>query len=1171
MTFRPLRAGNDQSALQPAPGLHLEKFLKRQQEKVLICDGAMGTMIQSYDLNADDFAGLEGCNEYLCITRPAIIKEIHAAYLDAGADVIETNSFGSSVVVLDEYGIGDRTYEIAKRSAELACQVAADYSTPRFVSGSVGPGTKLPTLGHITFDEMHRSYFPAMVGLLEGGIDLFQIETCQDLLQVKIAVICAADAMKKVGRQVPVCVTFTVETTGTMLVGSEVLAALTILEALPVHMVGLNCATGPDMMQENVRTICATSTRPVAVLPNAGLPRNVGGRAVYDLTPEMFADYHELFVRDFGIAMAGGCCGTTPQHIRALNERVGSLAPRARRATYPPHVSSTFQAVPLDQDGSSPLFVGERCNANGSKAFRELLLAENWEGIVEMGRSEAEEGSHVLDLCTAYVGRDEARDMSEVVRRFSSQITAPLMIDSTQVDVMETALKLIGGRPIINSINLEDGEEKFDHVCRLAARFGAALVALTIDEEGMAKSAERKLAVARRIFDLCTKRHGIPPEALLFDPLTFTIGSGDEDSRGAGVATLQGIEKIKRELPGVRTILGLSNISFGLKPYPRQILNSVFLAEALRHGLDACIVHARKILPLHQIAPELVSLCQDLIYDRRRDGYDPLFRFIEQLQGAKAAAESNDAEVGPIEDQLKRAIIDGKRSGIELKLDQALKTYPPLQIVNQILLEGMKTVGDLFASGEMQLPFVLQSAETMKRAVAYLEQFMERSSGPLKGCMVLATVKGDVHDIGKNLVDIILSNNGYKVVNLGIKQPIESILAAAEEHRPNAIGLSGLLVKSTLIMKENLEFMAKKGLSIPVICGGAALNRAYVEVDLRQSYKTGKVFYGADAFTGLQLMDEIAGHVQEPVLTTEVNEARVRRGEMRAEREARVAERSREYAASDIEPCVEIPTPPFWGARYVREDALDLKEIFPFINKRALFANQWQYRLGSMSTREYKDFLRTHVEPLFHQWCERAIERGWLTPRVAYGYFPCQSERNTLIVYSPARDGKELCRFEFPRQVAEKRRCISDFFARKDSGRMDVVSFHLVTVGSIASEMCQKLFQSNEYSDYLHFYGLSVETAEALAEYWHKHIRAELGISGEDGLTIDALQRQTYRGERYSFGYPACPNLEDQKLIFQLLKPEEIGMSLTSEFQLVPEQSTSAIITHHPQAAYFAI
>ncbi len=1134
----------------------------------------MGTRIQTYDLSADDFDGLDGCNEYLVHSRPAIIQEIHASYLEAGADLIETDSFGSSSIVLEEYGIADKAFELSKQSAEIAKVVANDFSSsswPRFVAGSVGPTTKLLTLGHISFDDMYRSYLPQLCGLLEGGIDLFQIETCQDILQLKCAVIAAVDAMKKVGRQVPICATLTIETTGTMLIGTEIAAALVVLETLPLDVVGLNCATGPDMMQENVRFLGRTSSRPLAVIPNAGLPRNDGGRAVYDLTPSMLGDYHEMFVKDFGVAMVGGCCGTTAAHIKELFDRVGGLTPRNRPHDFPSHVSSTFSAVPLDQDGTSPLIIGERCNANGSKRFRELLLAEDWEGIVEMGRDEVAEGSHVVDVCTAYVGRDETRDMREVLFRFGSQVTAPVMIDSTQIDVLEAGLKLIGGRAIINSINLEDGEDKFDRICELASRFGAALIALTIDEDGMAKTADRKLAVAQRIFDLCTKRHRIPPDALLYDPLTFTIASGDEDSRKAGVETLEGIKLIKARIPQSRTMLGLSNISFGLKPYPRQILNSVFLAEAIKHGLDAAIVHSKKILPLHSIAPELVGITQDLIYDRRRDGYDPLFVFIQHLQGAQGGGGGEaSTDQGTLEEILKKRIIDGRKTGIEALLDKALQSYSAIEIVNTILLEGMKVV-DLFGSGEMQLPFVLQSAETMKKAVAYLEQFMDKSSGPMKGRMVIATVRGDVHDIGKNLVDIILSNNGYSVVNLGIKQPLDAILQAVEQHKPDAVGMSGLLVKSTLVMKENLEEMARRGISIPVICGGAALNRAYVEVDLRRTYTSGPVYYGADAFTGLQLMDELTGQVSEKKMTAVTEVAAERRGEMRVEREARIAERSREVIGSGTTVLDDVPAPPFWGCRHVTSADINLPEIFSFINRKALYANQWMYRRGKRSTAEYREFIKEYVDPLFHSWCQRAIERQWLNPAVAYGYFPCQSEGNSLIIYDPKDHARERCRIDFPRQIADKRRCIADYFLPRSSGRLDVVAFHVVTAGARASEVCRELFASNQYTDYLHFYGISVETAEALAEYWHRAIRHELGIAGQDGQTIESLFRQTYRGERYSFGYPACPNVEDQEHLFKVLEPEKIGVTLSSEFQLVPEQSTSAIIVHHPEACYYSI
>ncbi len=1149
-------------------------FLNRLREKVIVVDGAMGTTIQSYNLTADDFEGLDGCNELLCVSRPKIIQEIHSSFFDAGADVVETNSFGSASVVLAEYDIAERAYEISKQSALLARQVADDFSSrswPRYVSGSVGPTTKLPTLGHISFDDLYAAYMPQMLGLIEGGIDLFQIETCQDILQAKCAILAAWDAMRKLKKQLPICVTVTLETTGTMLVGTEIAAALVVLETLPVDIVGINCATGPDMMQESVRFLGKASSHPIAVLPNAGLPQNKGGKAVYSLGTDVFADFQEIFVRDYGASMVGGCCGTTAAHIKELFQRVGSLAPKDRPVDFASHVSSTYSAVPLDQDGSSPLIIGERCNANGSKQFKELLLKEDWEAIVEMGREEVKEGSHALDVCTAFVGRDESKDMREILYRFASQVTAPIMIDSTQVDVLESSLKLLGGRSIINSINLEDGEDKFDKISNLAFRHGAALIALTIDEEGMAKTAAQKLAVAERMYRLCTERHKIPGDAIIYDPLTFTIGSGDEDSRKAGIETLEGIKLIKEKIPKSRTILGLSNISFGLKPYPRQILNSVFLAEAIKAGLDACIVHSKKILPLHKIDAEIIKITLDLIYDRRSPGYDPLFLFIEKLQGAQGASSDTSTDQGPIEEALKRRIIDGRKAGIEELLDQALKTYKPLDIVNTILLEGMKTVGELFGSGEMQLPFVLQSAETMKRAVAHLEKFMDKAGGPAKGCMVIATVKGDVHDIGKNLVDIILSNNGYKVINLGIKQPLDAILAAVEQHKPNAIGMSGLLVKSTWVMKENLEAMTERKLSIPVICGGAALNRPYVEVDLRRAYQTGPVYYGADAFTGLQLMQEICGHAGEMKLTNAPSTDRVRHGEMRSEREARTAELSKEYAKSDVSVQNHVPTPPFWGVRHVQSSEIDLAELFTYINKKALFANQWMYRRGKKPTAEYRTFIKDHVEPLFHTWCQRVIENKWIQPRVAYGYFPCNSERNDLIIFDPKVQSKELCRISFPRQVTDNRRCISDFFLPLSCKERDVVAFHVVTSGGLASEKCQELFKSDRYSDYLHFYGLSVEAAEALAEYWHKKIRQELGIASQDGLTLDSLFRQTYQGERYSFGYPACPNLEDQKYIFTLLEPEKIGVSLSSEFQLVPEQSTSAIIVHHPEAGYFGI
>jgi 5-methyltetrahydrofolate--homocysteine methyltransferase len=1150
-------------------------LLSAARERVLVFDGAMGTMIQASALSPDDFAGKDGCNEILVATRPDVIRHIHASYLDAGADVVETDTFGSTPLVLAEYGIADRAYELSKTAARVAREVVDGFSTqgrPRFVSGSVGPGTRLVSLGHVSFDDLRRSFETQIRGLLDGGVDVVQIETCQDLLQAKAAVLAAREAMRGTGRDVPIIVQVTVETTGTLLMGTETAAVLAALEALDVDVIGLNCAVGPDLLQEHVRLLGQTAAPMVSVLPNAGLPRNVDGKATYDLTPADLARYQRTFVVEFGATMVGGCCGTTPAHIRAVVEATRDLVPRPRPAAQPAQVASLYVSVPLAQQ-PAPLIVGERTNANGSKKFRDLLLAEDWDGMVELGRDQAKEGAHVIDVCTAFVGRDEARDMTEVLRRFATSVTSPIMIDTTQVDVLEAALKLLGGRALVNSVNLEDGEGKADRVVSLAREYGAALVALTIDEEGMAKTAERKLAVARRLYDLATRRHGLPGSALLFDPLTFTIGSGDEASRDAGRQTLEAIRLIKRELPGAHTLLGLSNISFGLAPFPRQILNSVFLAEAIEHGLDAAILNAAKILPLHKLEAAEVDLVRDLIYDRRRPDYDPLFAFMERFAGAKgparAAAETAETDA---ERALVQRIIDGRKAGLDKLLDRALETREPVAIINEVLLEGMKTVGDLFGSGQMQLPFVLQAAETMKAAVAYLEKFMTRAAGAEKGTLVLATVKGDVHDIGKNLVDIILSNNGYRVVNLGIKQPIDAILDAAEREKADAIGMSGLLVKSTVVMKENLEHMSGRGLSIPVICGGAALNRRYVDGALSDAYRTADVYYGADAFSGLKLMEEICGHAPGRVLTGP-GRKRVARGaaagaEGREEVETRLREALGFVAPAGVKPALRVPAPPFLGTRIVGPGELPLHDILPYINRRALFRGQWQYRRGRRSEDEYRLFLAQVVEPTFHQWCRRAADERLLEPKLVYGYFACNSDGNDLIVYDP-QSGRERLRFTFPRQRDGKHLCISSFFLPVESGERDVVAFHLVTMGAVATETAQGFFKADRYAEYLHFHGLAVEAAEALAEYWHMRIRSELGIGGQDAFTVEAFFHQAYQGSRYSFGYPACPRLEDQAQLFDLLDPARIGLSLTDEFQLVPEQSTSAIIVHHPEARYF--
>ena len=1162
------------------PRERLDQFpiLRVLRERVLVFDGGMGTQIQSANLTLDDFRGLEGCNELLVETRPDVIQGIHERYFAAGADVVETNSFGGQPYVLAEFDIGHRSFELNKQAAEVARRAADKFSTvarPRFVAGSMGPGTKLVTLGHIGTQELFDAYKVYAKGLIAGGVDCLNIETCQDILQVKLAIIASRDAMAELGREVPIFCTVTIETTGTMLVGSDIAAAVTTLEALPVDVIGLNCATGPDLMQESVRHLGKTTTRSIMVMPNAGLPRNVGGKAVYDLTPAELARFQARFVTEFGVGVVGGCCGTTPEHIAVMAEGMKGLCAAERPKDYQPQLASLFHSTPLDQD-SGPLIVGERTNANGSRKFKEMMVAGDVEGMLQMAKEQVHEGSHVLDVCTAFVGRDEFADMHKLLAPMVQQVTAPVMVDSTQIDVVEKALAVIPGRAIINSINLEDGEEKADALCRLARRYGAMFVALTIDEEGMAKTADRKLAVAKRIHDIVVHRHGMNPGDLIFDPLTFTIGSGDEASRDAGVQTLLGIELIKKHMPGVRTILGLSNISFGLDPYPRQILNSVYLAEARRHGLDSAIVHASKIIPLHKLDEEDKQVTLDLIHDRRREGYDPLFAFLARFTGKKRieTGSGNDENALPVEERLKKRIIDGNKNGIGKHLDEARQTYAPLAIINDILLDGMKVVGDLFGSGEMQLPFVLQSAECMKAAVAYLQPYMEKVEGEAKGTMVLATVRGDVHDIGKNLVDIVVSNNGYRVVNLGIKVPVEQILESAKQNKADAIGMSGLLVKSTVVMKENLELMSQRGISTPVVCGGAALNRHYVENDLRAAYTSGPVYYGADAFSGLHIMDELTGRSKAKTLT-QVPEPQKRvtshRRMTRAEKEELLAHTFHEYADSGVPPAPRVPTPPFWGPAVVTPSELDLGTVLQYVNKKALFRMQWQYKQGKRSEADYLKFINDTVEPRFRELIKKVRADKTLEPRIVYGWWPCYSDRNSLVVLDPKDRRTELTRFDFPRQAGGRRLCLADFYRKKDSGELDVVGFSLVTMGAVATHESERLFRENRFDDYLHFHGISVEGAEALAEYWHKRMRQQLGIAEHDADDIDDLFKQKYQGSRYSFGYPACPNLEDQTKLVALLEASRIGVALSEEFQLVPEQSTSAVICHHPDAKYFNV
>ncbi len=1148
-------------------------FIKKLNEKVLVFDGALGTNLQKLGLTSADYGGKDGCNEYLVITKPDAIRGIHESFLKAGCDVIETDTFGSNRIVLAEYGLADRTAELNEKAARLAKEIAQKYSTPdhpRFVMGSVGPGTKLPSLGHIGFDPLKDSYKEQIKALIAGGVDGILIETCQDLLQAKTAVIATEECFFENGRRLPLIVQVTFESTGTMLLGTEMSAVIAALEMFPVDVIGINCATGPAEMAEQVRALCANSVKPISVLPNAGLPENVGGAAHYHLTPKELADFHERFVKEFGVSIVGGCCGTTPEHLQAVVERVGKCVPKRRNLKHEPSCASLYHAVSYKQS-PGPLLVGEQTNANGSKKFRQILERDDYDAIVGVAREAVKEGAHLVDLCVAFVGRNEVKDMTEAVMRFNQHVTVPVMIDSTEPQVMEEALKHVAGKAIINSVNLEDGGERLRRVCKLAKKYGAGLVALTIDEKGMAKTKSEKLAIAKRIHRIATQEYGVRPEDLFFDLLTFTLGSGSEEFRTAAIETLEAIRWLKRELPRVHTILGLSNISFGLAPHARQVLNSVFLHEAVAAGLDAAIVHAKKILPLFKIEKEDLEAAKQLLENRWTDGKDPLQVFIAHFDKKQSSAPAPQAHkpAGTIEETLRNRILDGNADGMETDLEQALKKMPALEIINGVLLGGMKTVGELFGCGKMQLPFVLQSAEVMKKAVAYLERFMEKKEGQERGRIVLATVRGDVHDIGKNLVDIILTNNGYKVLNLGIKQPVEAIMKAALEHHADAIGLSGLLVKSTQIMKEDLEEMNRRGIKIPVICGGAALTERYVERDLAGAYH-GKVYYGRDAFSALKIMEEIKkGPGEQPKPREPVPAAPVR--------EPKPEVRQSAPAPAPVIPTVPsfhvhrdnpVPKVPFYGSRILKQARL--QEIFPWINKIPLYRLHWQFKQGDRTPREFELYLKENVDPVLEKFEARCVREKILEPKAVYGFFPCYSEGNDVVVLDETARVEKV-RFHFPRQKREPYQCIADFFRPRGSRELDVLGVHLVTMGSRASEIERKLFAAGKYTEYLYLHGLSVEMAEAFAEYLHAQIRREMGIHLQDKRYKEEIFRQGYQGSRYSFGYPACPNLEDQKKLFELVPASKIGVTLSETLQMVPEQSTSAIILHHPQAKYFGV
>ncbi len=1159
-------------------------LLDALRDQVLLCDGGMGSRVQMLDLEVErDYWGQENCTEVLNLSRPELVREIHRGYFEAGADMVETNSFGGSPITLAEFDLEGRTHEINKVAAELAREAAEGFSDGRhrYVVGSIGPGTKLPSLGNIAYDPLEAALAAQCRGLIAGGVDALLIETCQDTLQIKAAVNGAKLARTEANTDTPIFVQVTVETTGTLLVGPDIAAAATAIHALDVPLLGLNCATGPQEMAEHVRWLAANWPRLLSVQPNAGLPELVDGRTHYPLTPPEMASWVERFILEDGLNLVGGCCGTSTPHIEALDamlRRRGGAGhrptPVARRPVWIPSVASLYSQTPLRQENSY-FSIGERCNANGSRKWRELQEGGDWDGCVAVGREQATEGSNALDVCTAFVGRDETMEMDEVIRRFTSSVNAPLVIDSTETPVIESALKLHGGKPIINSINFEDGEHIAAERLVLARKFGAAIVAGTIDEEGMAKTADRKLAIAERLVAFACDRHGLPQSDLMIDPLVLTIATGMEDDRKLGQWTLEGIRAIHDRFPDVQIVLGLSNVSFGLNPAARAVLNSVFLDHATRAGMTAAIVHVSKIRPLHLIPAEEVQVMEDLIFDRRAEGYDPLQRVLAMFAERKLADAVKKVRADTVEGRLRDRIVDGDRKGLEAELDEAMVRMAPLDIINTVLLDGMKTVGELFGSGKMQLPFVLQSAETMKAAVAHLEPHMERAEGQTRGTIVLATVKGDVHDIGKNLVDIILTNNGYRVCNLGIKVPLADMLAAVREHGADAIGMSGLLVKSTVVMRENLEEMARQGLQVPVLLGGAALTRNYVEEDCVAAYNGGRVAYARDAFDGLSLMDKLAGGELDGYLGA----IQSRRGGVKARTAKRAPEQveTRGFQPVDVaaaqarrrrlNEALPVAEPPFWGARVIEASPA---AVIPFLNERSLYQFQWGFRKQGRSLDEFLGWARQELRPVMRRMLTLCADEDILRPQAVTGYWKAAGQGNELILFEP--DGRtEVTRFALPRQPRADGACIADFVRDVDDGQRDVVGLQVVTVGQKASDTARVWFEANRYQDYLYLHGLSVEMAEAMAEYAHKRMRAELGHAAEDDRDMDRLLSQGYRGSRYSFGYPACPRLEDQEPILALLDAGRIGISLSEGWQLHPEQSTSALVIFNPEAKYFSV
>ncbi|BDY13763.1 5-methyltetrahydrofolate--homocysteine methyltransferase [Hydrogenimonas cancrithermarum] len=1159
-----------------------DKIKELMEEKILVIDGAMGTQIQSMEIPDEAWEGKEGCNELLNATAPELIRRIHERYAMSGADLIKTNTFGAMDWVLDEYQIGDRAYELSKKGCELVKSVCEQYSTPdkpRFCLGSIGPGTKLPSLKHIEYDEMYAGYYEMAEGMIDGGVDIFLLETCQDPLQIKAALHACQDAAKEKGVRIPVMVSVTIELSGSMLIGTDAGTIATIMEPFEILSLGFNCGTGPEQVEKHVKTLSQLWHKPISVHANAGLPQNRGGYTYYPMGPEEFSALQKSFTKYDGVTFLGGCCGTTPQHIKALCDAVEGVKPRPASGSHPASLASLFNSVPLMQD-PPPLLIGERSNATGSKAFRELLLAEDYEGTLTVGQQQVRAGAHVLDVSVGFAGRDETKDMHEVISLYAQKIPLPLMPDSTQVKGLETALKCIGGKPILNSVNLEDGIEKFDAVCRLAKRYGASLVCLTIDETGMAKTVERKLEVAERIYKLATEKHGIRAEDLVFDVLTFTVGSGDEEYRDAAVQTIEAIRELRRRHPEVGATLGLSNISFGLDKDARPYLNSVFLHHCLEAGLTSVIINVKHIIPMNRISKEDRKVCEDLLFDNREEG-DPLFKFIEHFSKKEAVDQGAEDEAYlkmSDEEKIHKLLLDGDKDRMIPLVEEVRHRIAPEKIVNEILIEAMKVVGELFGSGQMQLPFVLQSAETMKAAVDHLNPYLPKKEKASDTTLVLGTVKGDVHDVGKNLVDIILTNNGFKVVNLGIKVELEQFLEAAKEYNADAIGFSGLLVKSTQVMKENLELMREKGVDIPILMGGAALTKGFVDDYCRPIYK-GPIFYCRDAFDGVIAMSRIEEGNFDTRLASDGKE----------EEEIAVPKK-KEVVIPPLEEIpmpsreVKVPVPPFWGRRVMTKADFDPAIAFEWLNHRILFKSRWGYRSKGMTKEAYEKQLDEVVRPAYERLKAQFLDEGLFEPTIIYGYYPCRGDDTTLLVFDESEGwssdkdanrepleeviGRAREAMTFPRQTKKPWRCLADYF---HSDRHDVVAFTTVSAGSKISEYERKLYDEGKFHEYYLVHGLGVELAEALAEVAHKQIRLDLNIADKEGHTLRDVEMRKYQGARYSPGYPACPDLELNKPIFDLLKPEDFGIELSETFQIHPEQSTAAIVVYHPEAMYYSI